>query len=92
MALKLSIIRNGAASLADVSMDDIHDCLQKKDGVVWIDATDPSFQEIDELGKSFIFTRYRLKMPTGATSGPKSISTTPTFSSSFMRWRLSTNR
>jgi magnesium transporter len=55
MALKLSIIRNGAASLADVSMDDVHDCLQKKDGVVWIDATGPSFQEIDELGKIFKF-------------------------------------
>ncbi len=55
MALKLSIIRNGAASQADISMEDIHDCLQKKDGVVWIDATDPSFEEIDELGESFHF-------------------------------------
>ena len=55
MALKHSIIRNGVASLTDVSMDDIHDCLQKKDGVVWIDASDPSLQEIDELGKLFQF-------------------------------------
>ncbi len=55
MALKLSIIRNGAASQADISMEDIHDCLQKKDGVVWIDATDPSFEEIDKLGKLFQF-------------------------------------
>ena len=55
MALKLSIIRNGAAALTDVSMDDIHDCLQKRDGVVWIDASGPSFQEIDEIGRIFHF-------------------------------------
>ena len=55
MALKLSIIGNGQRSMGDATLDDIRDCLEQKTGVVWIDASGPSFEEIDAIGDLFHF-------------------------------------
>src|SRR6478609_778275 len=55
MTLKLSIIGNGQQSMGDATLDDILACLEQKSGVVWIDASGPSIEEIDAIGKLFHF-------------------------------------
>src|SRR6478735_8738716 len=55
MTLKLSIIGNGQQSMGDATLDDIRACLEQKSGVVWIDASGPSIEEIDAIGKLFHF-------------------------------------
>lgn len=55
MALKLSIIGDSRATMGEATLDDIRACLEQRNGVVWIDASEPSYEEIDAIGELFHF-------------------------------------
>ncbi len=58
MGYTISILRaNGTSerTIEKATLDDVRSCLAKKDGVIWVDAADPSFAELNELAGVFGF-------------------------------------
>jgi len=53
----ISILRGAGKAektIEKATIDDVRSCLAKKDGVIWVDAAEPSFAELTELASSVV--------------------------------------
>lgn len=58
MGYTISILRGTGRTektIEKATIDDVRSCLNKKDGVIWVDAAEPSFVELTELASIFGF-------------------------------------
>lgn len=58
MGYVISILRGSGTAqktIEKATIDDVRSCLAKKDGVIWVDAGEPSFAELTELASIFGF-------------------------------------